>query len=62
MIVIHWRDLTLLGGPQSHSGFLLLGPCLPLKTSLQEGIPSQFWNGIGCAGVLAAAIPLSGLG
>lgn len=46
MTVIRWRDLALLGGPQSHSGFLLLGPCLPLKTSLQEGIPSQSGMGL----------------
>lgn len=45
MIVIYWRNLALLGGPQTHSGCLLLGPVLPLKTrrtvSLQDSKPGM---------------------
>lgn len=50
MIVIYWRNLTLLGGPQTLSGCLLLEPCSALEDKESHepaGIPSHAWKGIG---------------
>lgn len=53
MIVIYWRNIALLGGPQSHSGYFPLGPGPALEDKENcEPAGFQTMPGMGLASVL----------